>query len=170
MREIVTKWRSANPEICRLWRMLENAFVSAIQNVSVALNLPPFPMPFRFDGRNMAIHLPSGRALFYRNVAQSDNGLSYLDYSQGGEHPQREKIWGGTLLENVTQAVARDVIVEVMKRTADFTYVGTVHDELWYYSDTDVLPDVLEAMSRPIKWARGLLIKGNGFTADRYYK
>lgn len=85
-------------------------------------------------------------------------------------------MWGGTLLENVTQAIARDVLVDIMQRVKnrdeDSECVGSVHDEIWYVArdGETTLNVLLEEMARPISWAPGLVTKGDGFTDFRYVK
>ena len=131
------------------------------------------------DGKTVAVTLPSGRCLFYRGITKQnfDNSLVYLDYSRGGEYPVSTKLWGGVILENVTQAIARDVLVDIMHRvagystTAKFECIGTVHDEVWYLSrNSNALDILLDEMSKPISWACGLVTRGDGFIHERYIK
>lgn len=175
--EIVRRWRSANPEICALWRTLEKglrtAMVSGVCRVSCGLTT----LVFKFDGRTAAITLPSGRALYYRGMTANSETISYLDYSRGGEYPVTTHIWGGVILENVTQAIARDVLVDIMERVKGYegcrnlVCIGTVHDEVWYLTrDDDALDVLLNEMKRPITWASGLVTKGDGFIHERYIK
>lgn len=186
----VQTWRTVNREIVNLWYSMQDAWVYAMQNGSKRLQCGQTAIVFQYDGKTMRITLPSGRALYYRSahIIQSDYGrpeIYYLDYSRGGGHSVRTKIWGGTLLENITQAIARDVMVVVMKRVKDRApqamICGTVHDEAWYLKkreqawrpdqkDVDVLSVMLSAMSEPISWAKGLITKGEGETSDRYRK
>lgn len=129
----------------------------------------------KYDGKTAAITLPGGRCLYYRGTHLDQGAIYYLDYSRGGEHAVRTKMWGGTLLENVTQAIARDVLVDIMQRVRariDVQCVGSVHDEVWYISrkGENTLGVLLEEMTRPIAWAPGLVTKGDGFTDFRYIK
>lgn len=174
--EIVQRWRSANPEVCRLWRILETAFKEAMQrgvvSVKVGINAK---LVMRYDGHTAIITLPSGRSLYYRGVHTEDSDLYYLDYSRGGEHPVRTKFWGGVLLENVTQAIARDVLVEIMntinRRYPAYKLIGSVHDEVWYLTtDPTALDNLLGVMKEEITWADGLVTKGDGFISKRYIK
>lgn len=174
--EIVQRWRSANPEVCRLWRILETAFKEAMQRgvVSVKVGIDA-KLVMRYDGHTAIITLPSGRFLYYRGVHTEDSDLYYLDYSRGGEHPVRTKFWGGVLLENVTQAIARDVLVEIMNtinwRYPTYKLIGSVHDEVWYLTtDPTALDNLLGVMKEEITWAYGLVTKGDGFISKRYIK
>lgn len=172
---LVQIWRGANPEICRLWYNIENAFKEAMRKSVAVLPCGSVKLVFKYDGRTACITLPSGRRLFYRGTHLDEGSIFYLDYSRGGEHAVRTKMWGGTLLENVTQAIARDVLVDIMQRVkgrTDAQCVGSVHDEVWYIDDVGkpTLDTLLEEMARPIPWAPGLVTKGDGFTDFRYIK
>lgn len=174
--DLVRKWRSANPEICTLWRKIEDGFRRAMRDgVCVLTVADGVRLPIRYDGRTALVGLPSGRGLYYPGVRTDENrNLYYADYSRNGEHGTQTKLWGGTLTENIVQAIATDVIVDIMKRIdKKFKYmcVGTVHDEAWFISDDpQALANVLAEMAEPVKWAPGLITKGDGFTADRYIK
>ena len=178
--ELVQTWRAANPEICQLWRKFERAFIEAKRTGRCDVVVGNTTLRFLYDGYTARIDLPSGRALYYRGVTAVATGMGidlyYLDYSRGGENAVRVKFWGGTLLENITQAIAKDILTDIMRRVKQreprSTCIGTVHDELWYSHDErlDVLRVVLEEMKRPITWAYGLITDGNGFTSDRYRK
>ncbi len=173
--DIVRRWRNANPEICELWRSLEKAFKSALTKGMCISLCGNTKIVFKYDGRAMVAVLPSGRALYYRNVYSTPEGLFYRDYSSGVEYGSLNKLWGGILLENVTQAIARDVLVEMMRKIREGGYphecIGTVHDEVWYLARSNyAIDDVLKIMAEPISWARGLITKGDGFVSDRYIK
>ena len=173
--EIVQRWRGANPEICRLWRVLEAAFKDAMTRgvVSVKVGIDA-RIVIKYDGHTAIIELPSGRSLYYRGVHTEGTDLYYLDYSRGGS-PVRTKFWGGVTLENVTQALARDVLVEMMIlvnwRFPRYKLIGSVHDEFWYLTtNPNALDDLLEVMREEIVWANGLVTKGDGFISKRYIK
>lgn len=176
VQDIVDRWRLANPEICQLWRTLERAFRSAGTRAVQRVALGRIELVFKFDGRVMYIGLPSGRGLYYRGVTfGADGSISYRDYSRVGEYGITTKIWGGILTENIVQAIARDVLMDIMRRVEDkygFECVGTVHDEVWYLAEeTEHACDLLlDEMRVAPTWAPGLVIKGDGFTSERYIK
>lgn len=179
VREMVQLWRSANPEVAKLWRTLENTMKMSMKTGSEQLICGRAKLKFQYDGKSGKIVLPSGRSLYYRGLhsTATSNGfeLAYMDYSAGGM-PRRVHLWGGVILENITQAIARDVLVDVMKRTKEripeAECIATVHDEVWYLHKPDVpmLEVLLEEMARPITWAKDLVTKGDGTTSDRYRK
>ena len=186
--EIVSAWRSANPEICALWRTLDKAFREALKTGGCKFYLNKVRISIQFDGKTARITLPSGRALYYRDchLVASPNGsdMVYMDYSRGGDNcGTRTKFWGGTLLENITQAIARDVLVDIMWRVKrnypHMQAIGTVHDEVWYLTAVNPslnkpmdapLTLLLQEMKNPIQWAEGLVTEGDGFTDKRYIK
>lgn len=173
--DIVARWRGANPEVCGLWRTLERAFNTAMTSGICVATCGTAQIKFKYNGKDACIVLPSGRALYYRGVYKEGDRLFYLDYSRGG-YPVTEDFWGGTLLENVTQAIARDVLVEIIWRVQqrygdDLTLIGSVHDEVWYLTKrSDGLDILLKEMTEPIWWAKGLVTKGDGFIYSRYIK
>lgn len=180
VRELVQVWRNANPEIKRLWYSLERAMRESMRSGNEQIMCGRIKLTFQYDGKCGKISLPSGRALYYRGLhfTQKSNGnteLAYLDYSRGGD-AIHVRFWGGVILENVTQAIARDVLVDIMRRVKDVQpdseCIATVHDEIWYLhrENVDMLSIVLEEMKRPITWAPALVTKGDGFTSDRYRK
>lgn len=176
VREIVQLWRAANPEIVRLWRKVEEYFTAAVKyGRTTLLTGAGVKLTFIYDGRDVAVVLPSGRCLYYRGLYREASALFYIDYTNGqGVH---KKLWGGILVENIVQAIARDVLVDIMLRTrracTTWQLIGTVHDEVWYLvpaDETDALSGLLGYMCAPISWAKGLCVTGDGFLAKRYIK
>lgn len=183
LQALVDMWRAANPEICALWRKLDRAMREAIATGGARLTLLTTTIYFAYDGRTMRVTLPSGRALYYRDVrlVETSRGsdIVYTDYTgRGAENGMREKMWGGTILENITQAIAKDVLIDIMRRVkqkyAELQPIGTVHDEIWYLSSVGLQYNPLEAllreMSEEVSWAKGLVLSGDGFTDKRYIK
>lgn len=183
VKELVQKWRNANPEIKWLWNKIEKAMHVSMKSGSEIITCGKAILKFKYDGKTGIIMLPSGRSLYYRGLHcvsgryEGSYDLMYMDYTRGGS-PVRVHLWGGILLENITQALARDVLVDIMQRVkervprADAACIGTVHDEIWYLNKPSVpmLDVLLEEMARPITWASGLITKGDGLTSDRYRK
>lgn len=172
--KLVQSWRRANPEICRLWRLLEDAFHEAVQRGVCVLRLPYTTLTFRATRRVVTIELPNGHTLYYRDVRGHTTGdLVYTSYSKG--HGTMIQLWGSIFIENIAQAIARDVLVDIMARVGiiypEYKCVGTVHDEVWYITDDPkALDNLLIEMARPIEWAKGLITKGDGLVSKRYIK
>lgn len=126
----------------------------------------------------LTIELPAGRKLFYADPVLKAGkwggaALSYMSLNQNTKKWGRTDTWGGKLVENITQAVARDCLAETLFRLHRMYLdpVFTVHDEVICEVDDDIqLNDILAAMAAPIDWAPGLPLKGAGFCADYYQK
>lgn len=173
---IVKHWRKANPHIVRYWYDVEDAAIRAVQGEKVAL---AHGVRFACEGDFLFITLPSGRRLAYykpelRPEPKFDKlGLTYLG-TDNAKHYTRLKTYAGKLVENITQATARDCLRDAMAalEAAGYPIVFTVHDEV--ILDTPVgfgsLEEVREIMSRPVPWAPGLPLDAAGFETDFYMK
>jgi DNA polymerase len=130
----------------------------------------------RRDGAWLRIVLPSGRALCYPSPAVDESGkVSYMGINQYSRKWQRLKTYGGKLAENITQAVARDVLASSMQPIEDAGYriVLTVHDEIIAEAPDapEFNPDHLASlMATAPSWAEGLPLAAAGFEAYRYRK
>ena len=126
------------------------------------------------------IELPTGRKLFYakpflapaKNFPDRDS-LHYYSVNQTTKKWDVTDTWGGKLVENITQAVARDCLAETLIRLRHKGMIAVfhVHDEVIVEVDReDDLQTILDIMAQPLDWARGLPLKGAGFCADYYQK
>ena len=166
-------WRYSNPNIASLWKELESACVQAVENPGTVLSCRK--MNVRRDGSWLRVILPSGRALCYPHPRVEEGKLSYMGMNQYSRQWQRLKTYGGKLVENACQAVARDVIAHNMNEMEwrGYKVVLTVHDEV--LTETPDKPDfnVYELSNllatNPI-WARGLPLAAAGFEGYRYRK
>lgn len=175
LRAQVDAWRAANPAITALWRRLEEEFKGGG---------PIIGAPQR-DVR--VLHLPSGRCLTYRGVHATLNRWgqpSAAFYDPGKKHDV--ETYGGRLAENLTQAVARDVLAAALVRLqgAGFKVVGHVHDEVIIegpgsWVDADGMPtleggrafaEVRRLMTEPNPWSTSLPLRAAGAVMARYGK
>jgi DNA polymerase bacteriophage-type len=167
-------WRRAHPKIEELWGELEAAFRSAVVFPGVAF--PCHGLTLRKDGAWVRIILPSGRALCYPSPQIDDKSkLTYKGINQYSHQWQRLKTYGGKLVENVTQAVARDVMAHNMPviEGCGYEIVLTVHDEV-----ITEAPDAYVWNARGLSgllaevppWGEGLPLAAGGFEAQRYRK
>ena len=128
----------------------------------------------------LTIQLPSGRKLFYAHpfLAPAKNfpdrqSLHYWRVNQTSKKWAQTDTWGGKLVENITQAVARDCLAETLIRLRHKGMIAVfhVHDEVIVEVDReDDLQTILDIMAQPLDWAPGLPLKGAGFCADYYQK
>jgi DNA polymerase len=181
LRRLVVQWRKANPAIVRLWARLGDAFGDT---GPVGKHLRVTESHDKM-GRAVHIELPSGRAISYHGTKwerytqidsktgrkQAKEGWRYADPKNPFNFRQRIGTYGGRLAENITQAIARDVLGEALIRLEEngFRVVGHVHDEILVEGSYDYAA-VKDIMTELPDWATGLPIDGDGFTTYRYRK
>ena len=174
-KKIVKDWRTANPMIVKLWDDVEGAVIKAIQSKKL-VNLGK--LAFKVRGNFLFLRLPSGRCLAYCRPEVHDAGWKQEICYQGTNSVTRKweklSIYGGLLVENLTQAIARDLMAEAMLRIegAGYPIIMSVHDELVaevpngfgtqeeFDSLMCVLPD----------WAEGMPVDAEGFESQIYKK
>lgn len=178
---IKAAWREANPKIVSFWWDLDRAARQVIQNPTKVVAVGRLRVGM--FGAHLIIRLPSGRALVYRDarlVANADRpgtqDISYMGINQYTRKWERLRTYGGKLAENVTQAVARDVMADAMLRAdADgHEIVLTVHDEILALAPEgrgqERLDDLIGIMRVPPAWAAGLPTDADGWFGQRYRK
>lgn len=167
-------WRYGHPAISSLWKELEQAAVLAVSRPGVTYTCRMLKL--RRDGAWLRIRLPSGRFLCYPSPQVDEAGkLSYMGVNQYSRKWSRLKTYGGKLAENVTQAVARDVLAANMPgiEAAGYEIVLSVHDE--NLTEAPDAPDfnadhLAGLMATNPTWAEGLPLAAAGFEAYRYRK
>lgn len=168
---LVEAWRAANRKVVALWRQVEDDAKRCLrERTPVTRDKYGFTM----DGRTLLMHLPSGRALSYYKAKIADGKIKFEGQDQKTKRWATLDTYGGKLVENLTQAVARDCMAEAMLRMRDAGYPirMTVHDEVvaevpYGFGSVE---DVEALMGAPIKWADGLPLKGAGFESQVYRK
>lgn len=170
LQPLVDTWRFANKNIVSLWRNVENACICAIKGYSYKkIN----HLEFSYKNYNLYIELPSKRKLVYKNakLALGKFGKDVITYD--GKNT-REDTFGGKLVENIVQAISRDILAKTLYRLKDLPIIFHVHDEIVIevldFEGEIVLNRVLSEMSKPIKWAKGLTLKGDGYITTYYKK
>ena len=180
--EIVSRWRDANKRIRNLWYSMEAAAVSVIQN-GAPVGLHNLMLAREVDMDNgldfMTIRLPSGRKLYYARpqlgVNQWGNpSIAYMGMEQSTKRWGQVETYGGKLVENVVQAIARDCLADAIERleAAGYAVVFHVHDEVVIdcpaaHAD---LTNVAAHMSQPLPWAPDLPLGADGWIGDFYKK
>ena len=168
-------WRDAHPATTALWAAAGEAVRLAIQNPGETFPIGQH-LKARRDGAWLRIRLPSGRYLCYINPAvDSDRQITYFGVNQYTRQWGSIKTYGGKLVENATQAFARDVLAYNMPATEakGYAIVLSVHDELLTETpDTPAFtPDTLgRMMATQPTWAQGLPLAAAGFETTRYRK
>lgn len=165
-------FRLQNAPIVNYWRAVERAPVQCVLS-GKAVRLGP--LVFRMEGDWMTIELPSTRKLYYyRPELHEDKYGPYFTYQN--TRGVREKLWGGTWLENLCQGITRDLTVLAQERCEDSYLEGVIdqHDELGVECDkgkaTDSLAKLLQIMRDAPGWAKGLPVDADGRIRKRFEK
>ena len=180
-KEIIRKWRDANPKIVRFWTIIEQAAVKAIKTgESVTINRG-IEVSYRWG--MLLITLPSGRTICYPRAAigveygdgwRGDHEIiEYEGLNQTTKKWEKIRTYGGKLTENVVQAIARDVLGNVIIRAEEsgLNIVFHIHDEIVVEAEAgQTLADVEAIFSKQISWCRDLPLKGAGYTTPYYLK
>jgi DNA polymerase len=181
IQEIVNAWRLRSPAITRLWTLCETAALSVARSgSSTAIPGAGLVFAYEYDPNTglqfMTIQLPSGRKLYYPEPSIGTNrfgreSVTYWGVNQTTRKWMQLETYGGKLVENITQAVARDCLAEAVERleAAGYPVVFHVHDEVVIDARTDCLEQVVEIMKENPSWAKGLPLNADGWT-DAYYK
>ena len=178
LQSVVDQWRQANPRIVKLWRTAEAAARTAIEEhrpVRIRNGIT-----FSYVNGNLFIRLPSGRKLCYweTRLVPDDRGrqsIVYKGVNQTTKQWADVETYGGKVVENIVQAIARDCLAVAMTRVAQAGYriVMHVHDEMIVdvpVEDTGALAIINAQMAEPIDWAPGLPLKGDGYICGFYQK
>lgn len=179
MQDIVTQWRAASPTIPKFWRSAEISAKRALENPGRAYMIPTCAVKYWRDVDALRCQLPSGRILSYWGARlDNDGSICFMGLQTGKDGKQTKKwtrveTWGGKLVENIVQAVARDCLAVALLRLDKAGYQITfhVHDEIIAEAPKGSRwEDMAEIMGQPIPWAVGLLLRGDGYATDFYMK
>ena len=178
--EIVTRWRAANKNIVRLWyKVGECALATTKDGRARTYNGLIFRLEEDLNNglRFLTIELPSKRKLFYckpfAGAGRFGDVLTFFSQNQTTKKWGEEQTFGGKLVENIVQAIARDCLCVTLDRIAEQNLqpVFHVHDEIIVEADESLTVEELCAIfAIPIPWAKGLILKGAGFDGYFYQK
>lgn len=172
LKPLVDAWRTANPMIVKLWWAVDDAVMTAIRMKSSAET-----HGIRFTCRSgmLFITLPSGRQLSYVKPRIGENqfgspAATYMGLSTARQWDRLES-YGPKFVENIVQAISRDVLCYAMQTLRCCSIVAHVHDELIIEVDSRMsLEAVCEQMGRTPPWAPGLQLRADGYATDFYKK
>lgn len=169
---LVQSWRSANPHIVDFWWQVDGAVKTAVkQRIPVWVN----NIRFFCQSGMLFIELPSGRRLSYvkPRIGENQFGGESVTYEGIGATKKWERLesYGPKFVENIVQGTARDILCYAMQTLRHCAIVGHVHDELIIECSKEVSVDAIcEQMSRTPPWAKGLVLRADGYECEFYQK
>lgn len=178
LQDIVTKWRAASPAITKFWRDVDSAAKKAIKTGST-VKIKQGHLAFCRKQGALFIELPSGRHLVYIKPEIGENrfggeSILYRGMEQGSRKWGKLETYGGKLVENIVQAVARDCLAAAMLRLTEAGYkiIMHIHDEVVMEAPDGEgsLAEVTEIMSKNEPWEAGLIKTADGFEGQYYMK
>lgn len=172
LQPLVDAWRTSNPNIVQLWWDVDNAVKTTVRQ---RLDTETHGIRFRYRSGMLFIVLPSGRQLCYVKPKMGTNkfGGDSVTYEGVGSTKKWERIesYGPKFVENIVQAISRDILMYAMRTLSHCFIVGHVHDELIIECSMDVSPDaVCEQMGRTPPWIEGLNLRADGYETMFYKK
>ena len=171
LKPLVDAWRAANPKIVDFWWEVDEAIKECVRTKeSTAVR----NIGFRFQSGMLFIDLPSGRSLVYikPRIEENDFGGESITYMGIGATKKWERLesYGPKFVENIVQAIARDLLMESMRRMSGMRIVAHVHDEVIIEAEEERVEEVCKLMSGVPDWAEGLVLNADGYECDFYMK
>lgn len=172
LQPLVDSWRAANPNIVRFWWDVDHCVKDTVKN---RVPTETHGIRFRYQSGMLFILLPSGRQLSYVKPRMGENrfGGESVTYEGVGGTKKWERIesYGPKFVENIVQAISRDILAHSMRTLSHCFICGHVHDELIIECSMGVSLDaVCEQMGRTPTWIPGLLLRADGYECSFYKK
>lgn len=172
LQPLVDSWRASNPNIVRFWWDVDRCVKDTVKN---RVPTETHGIRFLYQSGILFIQLPSGRRLSYVKPRMGENrfGGESVTYEGVGGTKKWERIesYGPKFVENIVQAVSRDILAYAMRALSYCFICGHVHDELIIECSKDVSLDaVCEQMGRTPPWIPGLLLRADGYECSFYKK
>lgn len=172
LQPLVDAWRTSNPNIVQLWWDVDNAVKTTVRQ---RLDTETHGIRFRYRSGMLFIILPSGRQLCYVKPKMGTNkfGGESVTYEGVGSTKKWERIesYGPKFVENIVQAISRDILMYAMRTLSHCFIVGHVHDELIIECSMGVSLDAIcEQMGRTPPWIKGLNLRADGYETMFYKK
>ncbi len=172
LQPLVDSWRASNPNIVQFWWDVDRCVKTAIKQRTAT---ETHGIRFIYQSGMLFIALPSGRRLCYVKPKIGENrfGGESVTYEGVGTNKKWERIesYGPKFVENIVQAISRDILCYAMRTLSHCFIVGHVHDELIIECSKDVdLTAICEQMGRTPDWINGLLLRADGYETEFYKK
>ena len=172
LQPLVDAWRAANPNIVQLWRDVDTAVKNAVKQRTTT---ETHGLRFIYQSEMLFIELPSKRRLAYVKPQIGTNrfGGESVTYMGIGGTKKWERIesFGAKFVENIVQAISRDILMYAMNTLRKYRIVATVHDEIIIECPNDTSLDyICKQMSITPPWAEGLILNADGYECQFYKK
>ena len=169
---LVKSWREANPHIVEMWWAVDRAIKNAIRN---RVTTETHGLKFIYKSGMLFIELPSGRRLAYvkPKIGINQFGSESVTYEGVGATKKWERLesYGPKFVENIVQAISRDILCYAMQRLSYCFIVGHIHDEIIIECSKEMsLEKVCEQMGETPPWINGLLLRADGYECEFYKK
>jgi len=172
LRPLVSAWRSTNPNIVKFWWDVDRAAIKAVRDRTLT---ETHGIRFGYQSGMLFITLPSGRRLSYvkPRIGTNQFGSDCVTYEGVGGTKKWERIesYGPKFVENIVQAISRDILSFAMQTLRHCSIVMHIHDEVVIEAGPEMSAELLcQQMSRTPPWAEGLLLIADGFDCSFYKK
>lgn len=172
LKPLVDAWRAANPNIVRFWWDVDRAALTAVRERTTT---ETHGIRFAYQSGMLFITLPSGRRLAYvkPRIGTNHFGSDSVTYEGIGAAKKWERLetYGAKIVENIIQAISRDLLCYAMQNLRHLPIVMHIHDEIVIEAEQQMsVRTVCEQMSQIPPWAKGLLLRAEGFECDFYQK
>lgn len=172
LQPLVNSWRQANPNIVLYWWDVDNAVKTAVKEL-----LPTSTQNIQFEVKSgiLFITLPSGRKLAYvkPKIGENQFGGESITYEGTGTAKRWERLesYGPKFVENIVQAISRDILAFAMKQLQEFNIVGHVHDEVIIECGIDQsLDEIAYLMGIAPEWMTDIKLRADGYECSFYQK
>ena len=172
LQPLVDAWRASNPNIVQLWWDVDAAVKTA---VSTRTTRETHGFKFVWRSGMLFVYIPSGRRLCYvkPKMGQNKFGGDSITYEGVGSNKKWERLesYGPKFVENIVQAISRDLLMNAMKTLSHCFICGHVHDELIIECKEEVsLEELCKQMARVPDWMPGILLRADGYITPWYRK
>lgn len=172
LKPLVNAWRQSNPNIVQFWWDVDKVVKEAVKD---RISTNTHGIKFSYESGFLFITLPSGRRLAYvkPRMGTNDFGNDCVTYEGVGATKKWERIetYGPKVVENIVQAISRDILCYSMQRLKDYRICMHIHDEIVIEAPDEMELETIEAsMAASPSWADGLLLNADGFETKFYKK
>ena len=172
LKQIVTDWREASPHITEFWWAVDRAVKKAVKEKTATKT---HGLLFSYEAGFLFIRLPSGRRLAYAKPYIGKNKFGGESVIYMGINAQKKwdrlESYGPKFVENCVQGIARDLLMYSMQTLSQYFIVGHIHDEMIIECSKDTkLDEICQQMARTPDWAKGLLLRADGYECSFYKK